>query len=303
MISVYLDTYNWMNLAEGKDRVTKDFLAMAVQKKIIRLPLSLFHCREIMKAEFSESRDRVWRFAVSLSRCAGLLVRQCIEPDLIEEAVSRVFRAPRTTDRVDPFTDSGLFGLPCGDDFPLTEASLRTPNGWVGFWLEMPASIREKIYSGLREYEQSFIDRRNKLKTSWRNYDYHMRRRAYAASLLLDHQQSYRNALNRIGKSLDDIETLPMEKRVSLVTEVAPWDVEVALATQHQQQWDRPEKPNDICDIGHLCMAVPYCDVVVTERYWVDKLTREKMDRKYNTRLLSDISELPGVLRPTADGQ
>jgi hypothetical protein len=49
-------------------------------------------------------------------------------------------------------------------------------------------------------------------------------------------------------------------------------------------------------------MAVPYCDVVVTERYWIDKLRREKMDKKYNTSLLSDICELPAVLRSIAGG-
>ena len=302
MINVYLDTYNWIDLAEGKHRDTVDFLGMAVQKKTIRLPLSFFHCVEIMKGHYRESRDHVWRFAVSLSRCAGLLVRQHIEPDLIEEAVSRVFRVPRVANQVDPYTDSGLFGLPFGNDFPLTEACLHTPDGWIRFWLEMPPNIRDKIYSGLKEHEGSFIERRNKLKTSWRNYDYGMRKRAYAACFLLNYQRSYRNALDKIGRSLNDIEALPMEQRISLVTEVPPWDVEVALATQHQQQWDRPEEENDICDISHLCMAVPYCDVLVTERYWVDKLRREKMDKKYNTRLLSDISGLPTVLRSIVSG-
>jgi hypothetical protein len=112
----------------------------------------------------------------------------------------------------------------------------------------------------------------------------------------MDYQQLYADAMNGIGKSLGDLEALSMEERMSLVTEVPPWDVEVELATQHQQQWDRAEEENDIRDISHLCMAVPYCDVVVTERYWVDKLRRKKMDEKYGTRLISDIPGLGCIL-------
>jgi hypothetical protein len=251
----------------------------------------------MLKHKDTAWRKQLWRFAVSLCNCTGLLNRQCIQGDLVKQAVFHVFGMTSGTDPLVPYTSSALFGLPFEVSFPLTDAFLCTPEGWTSFWLDMPEETREDLFRGMRDREQSFVGRRNNLKSSWREDDYVTRRRAYIASLLLDFQELYLRAMTKIGKRFpEDIESLRMEDKLRLVTEVPPLDVEVALATQHLQQWDRPEEINDIRDIGHLCMAVPYCDVVVTERYWIDKLRREKLDEKYQTVLLSDISTLATTL-------
>jgi hypothetical protein len=301
MINVYLDTNVWIDIARAwyerdsrsphKDIAT--YLKDKVAKQSIRLILSHFHCLEMLKYEDKTWRDRLWLFAVSLSGCTGLLNRQCIQDVLIEQAVSRVFNVEPVGSPSDPYTNSALFGFPFGCKSPYTKVILRTQEGWISFWLDMPEETREQLFLGMMNMEQSFIQRRNNLKLSWRKEDYTTRRRAYITSLFFDLQDSYMRAMIKIGKRFrEDIESLRLEDKLRLVTEVPTLDVEVALATQHLQQWDRPEEINDIRDIGHLCMSVPYCDIVVTECYWIDKLKREKMDERYNTILLSDISTL-----------
>ena len=304
MVSVYLDTNKWIDLARAhqgnpasKNHVhVLDYLIDKAQLRHIRLPLTLIHCYEMIKRGDPESRGRLWRFAVSLSQCTAMLNKQCIQANLIEEAAWRVFEVPFARLPCDPFTNSGLFGLPFDSRFPLTDALLGTPDGWERFWLKLPESTRDQLFSGLGDMERSFVERRNLLKLSWRDTDGSTRRRAYVGKIILDLQQLYVSALDRIGKSKADIESLTMENRIRLVTDVPPFDVEVALGTEHQQQWDKPEQPNDVRDISHLCMAVPYCDVVVTERYWIDKLTRANLATKYNTRVLHDVCDLPAVL-------
>jgi len=300
MISVYLDTNVWIDIAwawygrnsRSRHKAVATYLADSVRRRIVRLPLSYFHCFEMLKHEDHAWRDRLWKFAVSLSNCTGLLNRQCIQDALIEEAVCRIFCVTSGRSQLDPYTNSGLFGLPLEGQFPLTDLCLRTPEGWTSFWLDMPEETREQLFSGLINSERSFVKRRNNLKSSWTDEDYTTRKRAYIARLFLDLQDSYLHATTKIGKRPEDIESLSMEDKIRLVTEVPPLDVEVGLATQHLQQWDRLEEVNDVRDIGHLCMAIPYCDVVVTERYWVDKIERERMDERYKTILLSDMSDL-----------
>src|SRR5450631_3353404 len=46
------------------------------------------------------------------------------------------------------------------------------------------------------------------------------------------------------------------------------WDVERCLSVQIEQQWDRELQGNDVYDIAALTAAIPYCDVVVTEKLW-----------------------------------
>jgi hypothetical protein len=156
----------------------------------------------------------------------------------------------------------------------------------------MPEEMHQHLFNGLSRFEEEFVARRNELKKSWRKCSHSLRKRAHIARLFMDMQDQYLTPMRTLGKRREDIEFLDMEDRLRLITEVPPLDVEVSLAVQHQQQWDRQEVMNDVRDISHLCMAIPYCDAVITERYWVDKVEREKIDEKYNTIVTSDLSFL-----------
>jgi len=164
-------------------------------------------------------------------------------------------------------------------------------------WLNLPDQTLNTLISGLADRESSFLARRNLLKQTHRHVSASMRRRLYCCSLFLDLQDHYLSILGKFGKGKEAIAALSQDELSALILNIPPLDVEVCLAAQHQQQWDRQEVSNDIRDFSHLCMAVPYCDVVVTEEYWVHKLSREKLDRKYNTTLFSDVCQLPRLLK------
>ncbi|MBI2664606.1 hypothetical protein HYX10_04670 [Candidatus Woesearchaeota archaeon] len=58
----------------------------------------------------------------------------------------------------------------------------------------------------------------------------------------------------------------------------------------------RAIEPNDLYDFGALNIAVPYCDVVVTEREWAKILIQRNVDKFYNTRILHSLDELGNLL-------
>jgi hypothetical protein len=68
------------------------------------------------------------------------------------------------------------------------------------------------------------------------------------------------------------------------------------LIYQRDQQLQRPIEVNDFNDIWFLTLAIPYSDIVVTEKMWVSIATRTKLDRKCNTILLSSIYQLESHL-------
>jgi hypothetical protein len=65
------------------------------------------------------------------------------------------------------------------------------------------------------------------------------------------------------------------------------------LRRLRQQSQDTNWKPNDLNDIASLAVAIPYCDVVVTERQWSHMARRAELDRRFNTVILHDLRSLP----------
>ena len=72
--------------------------------------------------------------------------------------------------------------------------------------------------------------------------------------------------------------------------------VQTALRHQHHANATRKWKSNDLRDVDQLSTAVPYCDVVVTEKHSIDALKRRKLDEKCGTTLLASVDQLPGSL-------
>jgi len=54
----------------------------------------------------------------------------------------------------------------------------------------------------------------------------------------------------------------------------------------------REIKTNDIYDLHCLSMAIPYCDIVITERSWANILNQNKIGEMYDTIIISKIEEL-----------
>lgn len=59
-----------------------------------------------------------------------------------------------------------------------------------------------------------------------------------------------------------------------------------------QQPWKR----NDLNDLLFLSIAVPYCDVVVTERQWARHINQLGLAQQHGTTVLHDLTDLTEVL-------
>jgi hypothetical protein len=59
---------------------------------------------------------------------------------------------------------------------------------------------------------------------------------------------------------------------------------------------DKPWSANDITTVTAMALAVPYCDIVVTEKACYHALVSAGMDKRMNTVLLRDWAKLPPTL-------
>ena len=73
-------------------------------------------------------------------------------------------------------------------------------------------------------------------------------------------------------------------------------DVLIAFAKANLKTLNRVWKKNDIHDMDALAVAVPYCDIVVTEKHAYTQLLKAGVEEKYRTKLLKRLEDLPGAL-------
>ena len=70
----------------------------------------------------------------------------------------------------------------------------------------------------------------------------------------------------------------------------------LVLHFRRDVQKDRKVDKNDFNDIAALSIAIPYCDIVITEKFWTSIALHEKLDKIYNTVILSSVGDLHNFL-------
>jgi len=73
-------------------------------------------------------------------------------------------------------------------------------------------------------------------------------------------------------------------------------DVLITLIHARDRDLGRAVHRNDAKDIIFLSVAIPYCNVIVLERFWAHVVESTGLDRKYDTLSLTDVGDLPRSL-------
>ncbi|MEU3918967.1 hypothetical protein [Streptomyces sp. NPDC029004] len=98
------------------------------------------------------------------------------------------------------------------------------------------------------------------------------------------------------GLTIEDVFT-SKEATGHFVDVMPSADVYVTLTTAAHRNRDKSWEPNDIFDIDALSIAVPYCDIVVTERHASHVLRTAHMPTKVGTEIVTKLSDLVSWLQ------
>ena len=89
----------------------------------------------------------------------------------------------------------------------------------------------------------------------------------------------------------------PESLRRALLEASTSWTLrERSLQPSQDFERDKQWSSNDVYDIDAMALAVPYCDIVVTERACCHALMVAGTDQRMNTVVLRDLTRLPEVL-------
>lgn len=317
MSIVYFDQWVFVNLLRTYQGKSPEYLKYAeICKRIIesshnginKFPFSLAHLNETIKRTKLSSRKELFKFIFDLSgfytirpwtQVINLEIRNAILKSLNVEA----------TDLSDY-----VFGNELGHCFG-SKAELKSihPNK------EVHEEIKEKIFNAymnselmsdalcqdkMIKYIESLIQQDTELARNLedlrkKEYSHHDKKKRMDINdvrfflsviqddfirAIMEFKLDYKKYIEHIFSSKESansfLRTIPTAYTFHVLNDARNLNA------------SRPIEPNDLWDLGTLAIAVPYCDVVVTEREWSNILNQKKIGELYNTKIIHRIEDL-----------
>jgi hypothetical protein len=320
---VYLDQNKWIDLSRAATGHPKgpsfaDALAVCkfgVQTGLASFPLSSVHYMETLKRRDAKSRHRLAAVMRELSKHHAIAPVSQVLPAELDAALHGRFGKPGVPRPVQVFGVGVWFALgvereryrvPADQVLPpgvraQVEALVNDLLEWAaiagpGEGIPVPGMAENNSYSG---FGDRFSDGERRLARLLAQEQVRPQELPHYihTSEILDIFDDLNEALDRAGITVEESEGMSSAEGLTALLADLPsraFAVEIRKLRHANPQtiWDR----NDLDDFGALAVAVPYCDVVVTERQWVHLIREARLDRRFGTVVLSDVRRLPEAL-------
>lgn len=302
-MDVYLDQKDWIGLARalhGKDAdVTAKLLLQranqAVNRGRARFPISRVHLLEAMKMGDNERRKRLIQAFLYFSR--GWVVKPA-ESVIAEELASwgrgeparlaSVVRRGLLAAMGDYEAASRRLGVSAAE-IELEDQLGDAPSAWY-FALARPefASSAAQVHA----IAQRHVETVESVRREWSELSSLERLAVYAKGVLDDIQVTLTPVPTEVQVAIDKLLALDPADLVAAVRELPTLDVMVRLGEAKARDRSHPTTPNDLWDLAFLALAIPYFQVVVTEKFWAHLATSLGLNTQYSCRVLAKLPDL-----------
>lgn len=327
VLRVYLDQNKWIDLARaatGRPEGARFVEALAAARVAVAagtavFPLDLYRYWETSKRRHDRSRNDVVDVMRELSQQQTMALPLGILDMELDAALRRRFGRPERVRRQTIF-GAGLQHI-TGDrmNWPKPDYSALADGG-----ASVPDDRRAQLEVALIEVIEEHLHRAGPDTFRAAGFDLaaadHGKRfvefeKKVAASIaehrltggavdqavrgadLGDIRPAVTNALERIGRTWDEfIDHATVADLMRFIDDLPTRYVTNVMRSAKHRQTEQKWEPNDFFDVVALPVASVYCDVVVTEKQWVHRLSQGKVDQRYDTMLLSNTANLVNVL-------
>jgi len=314
---VYLDQNHWINLLRARKGLSNDTEIQNVLQNIIKasnegtafFPISNIHLMETYKKRNPVKRDEMLDFMIEVSQGYAIVPYINIQNFEIRQAVLKQVGLPY----------KNVIQYVIGKGIPYIMGKKPEIINKDGNRPEFPKDLQDKIREAIYDIEA--------FKLCVKNNEYIKAVREH----LTRERALVKKIENRIKRDMDFVKDKKLRKEFTLLRlfqeiiipemeKVAkelcldPWEImppnvskkrvydfiqnipslytSWILQFRRDVQCQGKIKPSDINDIAALSMAIPYCDIVVTENMWADIAKKEKLVQLYNTTILDSLSGL-----------
>ena len=160
--------------------------------------------------------------------------------------------------------------------------------------------LADELQKDSEFYAKCYEEARNQLHTSvpekYKEYRYRIFLVKYFMEMFREELQLLHSS--SAEKKIDIKEIFPdkifetYESTMNFLCGAPSFHVNATLSYEILNSKDRKLSGNDYLDISFLSSAIPYCDVVVTERSWASIAQKYKLDTTYDTKVFHKIDDL-----------
>ena len=312
---VYLDQNKWIQLsrvANGLDKSsaiedTLTFMRGARDMKLACFPLSLAHYMETHSAS-PGARQRLAAVMLELSEgttIAGMdvIIQHELETVLAARFPERVHVRPlrllgqgvwhAANEPVRRYTVPDFVPMDAGKRRAFEDQANRLMQDAL---LTGVNPLTGEVFPHVEHNAPSknFQDHLNGMQERFAGHDPETQERAHYATSMVDILQPFNDALARHMILWDEIALLGVDELIAMLDEMPTRRVDVHLHRQWFKNKTLRSKPGDLNDWGYVAEAAMYCDVLVTEKFLADLLTRDRFQTR--AHVITDLAELPRVV-------
>lgn len=316
-LHIYLDQNKWIDLARAyydmsggkKFRRILDRIRAGISNQTIVCPLSSEHVFETRKTRNLAKRKRLADVMSEISRGVTISPQNKMRQWEFARVLGKAFQKPYST-----IPSAFGIGIPFafGMEFIVRDESgsrvlmpekfnlevnelLASSETILNFLVGNDEATNIKALEQYSKFQEEFVKRVESFREKAKQHGKVAHRRAYIADLTIAIQDELIEVLESYGKTMKDFLNLGRDEITSIFENCPTADIEISLAVSRNEQWDKKVKGNDSIDIAFLTVAIPYCDVVVTEKFWGTLARQKNLHQKYRT-LFSDLNELESIL-------
>ena len=321
---IYLDQDKWIDLARARigHELGKTYIAAyeaakaAVEAGRASFPLSSAHYFETHKSAVAQRRVDLAHTMLELSRLDAIAPPHVIVPYEIEAALIEVLGL--ANDPPQPLKVFGhganhvhatrMFTYTAPEEFeghllPTDLRNLVTVRGQTHLEIITLADYPEfgnkhiQLNEHMRLTGTKFVYGQNTVRDRLGELGRHRLGDMMTATAIVDIVDPLLATAERLAVDLERL----FDSGPALITrflEAMPsrW-VEKELRRLRQSNPQKRWEGNDLNDVTALSIAVPYCDVVITEGSWTAMINNQKINRRFNTQVLRNLRELPDLLQ------
>ncbi|MCR5856635.1 hypothetical protein [Mesorhizobium sp. J428] len=306
---LYLDQNAWVSMARGawdktsypQDHVRLVKVVEALQQQRFIVPLSFANIYETLKINDPVRRANMARVQVTISGGRVFRGRRRILDETLAAYLADKFAIRRASPESHWFLSNlwfeaaadyspGVFGIALSD--AVLEYMRSDPARALFDYLT--ASDEDVRREGVRRFSAGSadlvagIEARRAIVAS---ETLALRKRAYAARLIVDELDFILATGRRLGLNWNDVRDIEPSLVRSIPADVPILATERELAVRLEDQI-RPIAENDLRDMSAFATVLPLADIVIGEKTFVNLALQARLGKTYGTRLLTSLDEL-----------
>jgi hypothetical protein len=166
---------------------------------------------------------------------------------------------------------------------------------FFSYMCDLPSDTRSAAYAEYEAGAQNLLFEIQKRRAKAHSQSLSMRRRILSVQLWMNAQDAFWKAIDYLKIPSERFKEASSTVMRNLIRDVPSLFVERELALCIEAE-ETTLDSHDLVDMQFFTGAIAYMDIVVAEKSFVNRAMQCKLDEKFNTRVISNLHDLPAVL-------